>query len=282
MVLIIYLMLIQFRLFLKLKLKYFYNFWSWIELGIIICSWMGVGIYVWRYHECSRIGHLFAQTNGYTFINLQLSTYINNFLTFLYGFCCFFGTIKFLHLCRFSQRLSLFSVTLQYAAKELLAFAMMFSIVYVAFLCLYYLLFNSKLASCSSLLQAAEMIFQMALTRYNVHDLSEVATFLGPFCFSIFILLVVFICLNMVMSIINQNFRRAREDMKKENHEIFSFMLKKFQRWTGLKKPTAIEIHEERDARMRSEYYDPIERFPEKMDQLLEAMNRVNCFLLFD
>ncbi len=26
---------------------------------------------------------------------------------------------------------------------------------------------------------------------------------------------------------------------------------------------------------MRSEYFDPIERFPERMDQLLDAINRV-------
>jgi hypothetical protein len=35
------------------------------------------------------------------------------------------------------------------------------------------------------------------------------------------------------------------------------------------------EIHEERDALMRSEYFDPIERFPDRIDQLLDALNRV-------
>ena len=34
-------------------------------------------------------------------------------------------------------------------------------------------------------------------------------------------------------------------------------------------------MYEERDALMRSEYHDPIERFPGKMDQLLDALNRV-------
>ena len=43
----------------------------------------------------------------------------------------------------------------------------------------------------------------------------------------------------------------------------------------GLRKPTPEEIHEEWDARMRQEYYDPIERFPERIDLLLNAINRV-------
>ena len=43
----------------------------------------------------------------------------------------------------------------------------------------------------------------------------------------------------------------------------------------GLRTVTEEDIYSERHARMRGEYYDPIERFPDKMDQLLEAFNRV-------
>ena len=43
----------------------------------------------------------------------------------------------------------------------------------------------------------------------------------------------------------------------------------------GLKKPTEEEIQEEQDAAMRTQYVDPIESFPGKIDQLLDALNRV-------
>ncbi len=39
----------------------------------------------------------------------------------------------------------------------------------------------------------------------------------------------------------------------------------------GLKKAN----EEKRDAVMRSEYFHPIERFPERTDQLLDTLNRV-------
>jgi len=238
---------------------------------------MGVGIYIWRYHECSRIDKLFSETNGYVYINLQLSTYINQFLTYLYGFCCFFGTIKLIRLCRFNQHIYLFIQTLKNAGKELISFVMMFSIIYIAFLCLFYLLFISKISTCSSLLQTAEMIFEMISLRFNTSQLTASAPFLGPFCFSLFIFLVVFICLSMFLSIINQNFRQARKNMKKDNdQQIYSFMFDRFLRWTGLKE----QSDEERDALMRSEYFDPIQHFPEKIDQLLNALNRV-CLTLF-
>ncbi|CAF1504776.1 unnamed protein product, partial [Adineta steineri] len=51
-------------------------------------------------------------------------------------------------------------------------------------------------------------------------------------------------------------------------------MLEIFQRWIGWKKVTEVEIQEQRDIRMRSQYFDPIERFPDRIDQLLDALNR--------
>lgn len=36
---------------------------------------------------------------------------------------------------------------------------------------------------------------------------------------------------------------------------------------------------EERDAEMRNKYYDPIECFPDKIDQLLKALDQVCSFM---
>ncbi len=294
MIFIIYFMLMEIRLFFRLKLNYFYEFWSLIELGIIICSWMGVGIYIWRYHECSRIGKLFSQTNGYVYINLQLSTYINDFLTFIYGFCCFFGTIKLIRLFRFNQRIYLFIQTLKYAGKELISFAMMFSIVFMSFICLFYLLFQSKLWSCSTLLHTAGMLFEIILMKFNAYQITDADAFLGPLCFSLFIFIVVFVCMSMFLSIINQNFCQVRENIN-DDQEIYLFMFDRFLRWTGKRLIYFINNYyyerciglkkqnEERDNSMHTEHFDSIQRFPEKIDQLLDALNRVSfTFLMSD
>jgi hypothetical protein len=45
--------------------------------------------------------------------------------------------------------------------------------------------------------------------------------------------------------------------------------------FSGLKNRNAAEIWEETDARMRSTYTNPIKSFPHKIDQLLQALNRV-------
>ena len=234
MIFIVYFLVIELRLFLQLKRSYFHRFQTYIEWSMIIFSWTSVAIYIWRYQESKRIGTLFRQTNGYVYINLQLASYVNDLLTYMLGLCCFFGTIKLTHLCRYNERLLLFSETLRYAARELIAFSMMFSVVFFAFLCLFYFLFNAHLQSCSSVFQTARMLFEMTLMKFDAHQLIDAAAFLGPFSFTLFILIVVFVCMSMFLSIINQSFRRARDDDdRRYDKKIYSFMIDRFLRWTG-------------------------------------------------
>ena len=76
-VLIVHMMMVEVQSLIKLKRAYFRQFWSYIDAGIIACSWTSVGIYVWRYRELNRIGDLFSQTHGYAYVNLQQAVYIN-------------------------------------------------------------------------------------------------------------------------------------------------------------------------------------------------------------
>jgi hypothetical protein len=109
---------------------------------------------------------------------------------------------------------------------------MMFSIVFLAFLSLFYLLFISHIFCCSTLLKTSQMLFEMIIMVFDANDLIEAGAFLGPFCFSLFIFLVVFVCLSMFIAIIMDNFRHARENVN-NSEEIFSFMWNRFVRWTG-------------------------------------------------
>ena len=195
---IVYYMQREIRSIFKHRLAYFRDFWSYPELGIIACSWAGLGVYVWRIHEGNRVGDIFKKTDGYAYVNLQLAAYVHDVLTFLLGFCCFFGTIKFLRLLRFNHRMSLLSSTLAYAAKDLLSFTCMFSVIYLGYLALFFLLFHSKIWACSDAVKTAQMLFEMMLLKFDVSDLYAADVFLGPFCFTMFIIFVVFICMNMV------------------------------------------------------------------------------------
>jgi hypothetical protein len=291
-------MMVEIRSLFHLKLAYFCQFWCYIEWSIIGCSWAGVEIYLWRYREITRISSLFREHKGYVYVNLQLATYMNDLFTSLLGFCCFFGTIKLLRLYRYNRRLSLFVDIFRHAGKDLLLFTMTFAIVFMAFLVLFYLLFASNIWACSTLLRTAEMLFEMILFKFDASELYEANSFLGPFCFTLFIFFVVFIGMTMFISIISDSSRIVRKKSKvtyNEDHEMLAFIWNKFLRWTGyifcsicfgfvfikddlylgIRKPDEWELQEERDKRMRSEYHHPMEHLPEKVEQFLEAMKKV-------
>ncbi|CAF1041725.1 unnamed protein product [Adineta steineri] len=130
------------------------------------------------------------------------------------------------------------------------------------------------LSSCSSLLATAQMLFEMTLMKFDASQIVGADAFLGPLCFTLFMLLVVFVCLSMFFSIIIDSFHHAK-DNQKEDQIMLSFMVKKFLRWTGLKRLNQEEIQEERDCRMRSQYVNPIETFSDRIDQLLEAVDKI-------
>lgn len=222
--------------FIRLKKSYFFQFWPYIELGIIACSWTGVGIHFWRRKEAARLANLFRISKGDRYINFQLFAYINDIFSFLLGFCCFFGTLKFLRLCRYNRRLSLLSNTLRRSRKELFSFSFMFAVIFIAFLVLFYLQFSSLVWSCSSLLHTAQMLFEMLILKFNTSDLTVAAPFLGPLYFTFFIIFVVFVCINMFVSIVNDNFRLVRADVHKvdeDNQDVFIHLFKKVQGWFG-------------------------------------------------
>ena len=48
--------------------------------------------------------------------------------------------------------------------------------------------------------------------------------------------------------------------------------------YIGLVKPSEDELNAEQDARMRANYYDPIDQFPDKIDRLIAVIQRVCIF----
>ena len=231
-ILIIYLCVQQIRLLIQLKRNYFRQFWSYIDLGIIVCSCLAAGSYIVQHREANRIGDLFQRTNGFAYINLQRSAYVNDMQSAFLAFACFFSFINILRLGHYHRRLRLFNDTLRHASKDLLSFTVMFSVVFMAFLSLFYFIFVSTLLSCSTLLQTARMLFEMSLMKFDAHELVAAHPLLGPLSFTLFIFFVVFICMSMFITIVSESFRAVRDDMQlkaRDDPHLLSCLFRKCQ-----------------------------------------------------
>ncbi|CAF3631565.1 unnamed protein product [Rotaria sordida] len=276
---IIYFMIVEIYTFICLKKLYFRHIWSYIEIGIIVCSWTSVGIHIWRVNEAARITRLFRETHGDIYLNFQLLAYINDIFSFLLAFCCFFGTLKFLRLCRYNRRLALLSGTLRRSARELISFSFMFSILFMAFLTLFYLQFVSLIWECSSLLSTAQMLFEMLLLKFDASEITQAAPYLGPLYFTLFILFVVFVCINMFVSIVNDNFRAIRDYVHTVDHDdqdLFINIFKKIQQWCGNNEESLniVTINTKPNVIMIDEKIDPVKRLSNKLDKLMIYVDR--------
>ena len=60
--------------------------------------------------------------------------------------------------------------------------------------------------------------------------------------------------------------------MQSGDHEMLSYIFKKFLRWSGLRNATELERAEERDMEMRSKYMDTVEYFPDKNRSIVRSI----------
>jgi predicted PurR-regulated permease PerM len=141
-----------------------------------------------------------------------------------------------LRLLRFNRRLSLLHLTLQKSARQMLGFLLIFSIVFVAFISLFYLLFYSYIKQYSTWLDTSLTCFEMIALRFTtITDLKNINPLLAGLCLFLFIFLAVFLLSTMFISIIVDNFNIIRqEQLKCENEvELLQFTLEKMKQWLG-------------------------------------------------
>lgn len=92
--LIIYYMVSEMRSLIEKGRRYVRDIWSYINWSIIVCSWVGVGLHLYREIERKRIGQALKIDRRRYPINLQFLSYLDSALTYVLAFCCFFATIK--------------------------------------------------------------------------------------------------------------------------------------------------------------------------------------------
>lgn len=161
----------------------------------------------------------------------------------------------------------------------------MFIIIFIGFVILFNQVFNLKNSSSPSFIQTSSILFQMLLMNFNINDFYQDNEVLGPIYFSLFILFVVLISMNMFISIIIDHFRIVRNNIQlKQNHDyqIYHFMKKKFLRLIGFYQQNQVDEQEdEEEKRKNAKYYNSIEYFPQLIDHLMDVIYQVITTKIF-
>ena len=273
---IIFFTIAEIRQLVKLGVRaYACQFWSYIEWSIIVCSWVAFSIFLYKLYAANEVSDFFKKTSGYAYINLARLDYWNQVLTYSLAFCCAFGTMKFLKLLRFNQRINSLGLTLMNCIKELLAFGMIFGILWFAFIQLMYLFFSKDVYGYSTIIRSMETSFAIMLGKFEVQPLIKSNSFFGPVFFMVYNLVMVLMLLNIFISIVTDSFEMVRNGYAESDVNIIEFLSENFKKIINYgRKDAGKKVKEE-----NLKYIETAEYFSSKTHQLLQEISKV--FYLF-
>lgn len=274
----------EFKRFLKTELKnYMTQFWTWIELLLIGLSWTAIVLYGIRFGLDKYTKKTFRE-NPRQFVDFHHLALVDQLFGYVYAFVVFTTSVKFLRLFRFNRRMSLLGCTIKAAARELAHFGIIFGLVFIGFSHLCYLVFSHELYKFHTFVTTLETLISVMLGKFSYVSLERTNRVLGPIMFFFYSIGVVFILINMFLSIIIENFKKVKQDndLQSNEHEIIDFMTDQFLNWLGLKSrsifKTRVAPEEEctRPRYKKLKSIDEAQQLKERVDRLVTLIKEVH------
>ncbi len=277
MIIVFLMMCNEIRKIIKLRKEYLSEFWSYVDWLVIAFSWAAFTIFLYRLYSSYTITDSFKTLlktgKSKKYINLQNVQNWNEILDILFGFLSALATIKFFQILSFSDTISLLSKTLKRGTSELLNFAFIFLIIWMAFVQLMFLIFYQKLPGFASMISSMETAFGILLGKFDALSLVNSVPYYGVIIFTSYNILFVFILLGMFVTILMDAFEATRKEPKNtiSEHDVFKFIANKFVSlipFTKTAKKGELAMFPDRAMK----YLDTVDSLTLRTDQLLKKV----------
>ena len=199
----------------KKKWKYLIQFWKLVNLLIISFSIASFAVSFNFYNNQQKSLDLISQSQGYSYINFQALTISNNLLIILLALTCFFSSIKFIRLFRFSKKILFFSKVFKNCLNNMANFSFIFLVFLFAFIQIMYLSFNDQIKDFKSFTTSIMTVFNILISRTPIPYLNN-NIIIFPFYF-----ILDFILLSIIVTILEDTFQSVKKDKEfKDKYEI--------------------------------------------------------------
>jgi polycystin 1L2 len=209
------LMALEARELMKSKWKdYFSNAYNYFDLAIVAFSWASFSMYLYRLYSAYDIYNKLKRNDDkdLLFINFQYIASCQILFDFLMGSCVFFATLRFIKTLRFNKRVIVYVHAFKQSLNELISFGVIFIIVWVSFVQVFYVLMNAETKEFASIYQSMESCFQIILGKFNSNAFVDSKSFLSEPIFVAYNVIILFIMVNLMISILVNGFDSARND----------------------------------------------------------------------
>ncbi|BFZ02727.1 hypothetical protein BsWGS_05766 [Bradybaena similaris] len=208
------------------RMQYFKKFWNIIELINVVCSVGAVVLHVGRHIISKHVSKEAFQTTG-QFYNFQTLAVWDELFGFIIAFVCFMAILQIVNLLRFNKRMSVLGATLMRSAGELWSFLLVFLLMLFAFLCFSYVTYGAFMRSYRTVVDAFESLLLISLGKLEYKLMNEVSRVLTAAFTILYTLFIIFILLNMLVSILTDSFAEVREDVNNQpnDYELISYIV---------------------------------------------------------
>ncbi|XP_035388719.1 polycystic kidney disease protein 1-like 2 [Electrophorus electricus] len=232
---ILYYMFLQCKHLKQQKLNYFKSKWDLLELTIILLSWSALSMFIKRAVQGEQ-ELKYYQGHKDQFPSFYETAAADAVLGYIIAFIVLLASIKMWHLLRFHLKLKRFTSTLQQAWKDIASVFVIITVMLLAYSTTSNLLFGWKLYTYKTLIDATMAMVGLQLGLFNYNEVLELSPVLGAFIIVSCVTFMMFIVLNIFISVILKAFRLERQKPEaSEEEEVVDLMLHKICSFFGIK-----------------------------------------------
>uniref|UniRef100_A0A669EF01 Polycystin-2 n=1 Tax=Oreochromis niloticus TaxID=8128 RepID=A0A669EF01_ORENI len=192
------------------RLHYFKSLWNCLDVLIVTLSVVAIIMNITR---TAMVGNLLrgllenhtAHPSFEPLANLQVQ--FNNMAAVI----VFFSWVKLFKFINFNKTMSQLSSTMSRCAKDLVGFAIMFFIIFLAYAQLAYLVFGTQVNDFSTFQASIFTQFRIILGDFNFSEIEEAHPVVGPIYFTTFVFFIFFILMviTFVLDLIKKSCNKA-------------------------------------------------------------------------
>ncbi|XP_075565619.1 polycystin-2 [Pelecanus crispus] len=201
------------------RLHYFRSLWNCLDILIIVLSVVAIGISIYRTSTVDMLLKKLLEDQN-SFPNFEPLAYWQMQFNNIAAVTVFFVWIKLFKFVNFNRTMSQLSTTMSRCVKDVIGFAIMFFIIFLAYAQLAYLVFGTQIDDFSTFQDCIFTQFRIILGDFNFTEVEEANRILGPIYFTTFVFFMFFILLNMFLAIINDTYSEVKSDMAQQKAEM--------------------------------------------------------------
>lgn len=211
------------------KREFFRHPWQVYDLVFVILCYIAVVMYIVRLLMTGQSLSLF-KTDKKAFINFYHIAIWNVSFVLLIGCLTFMITLRMLNVLGYNKRIGSLSRVFRRAAPDLIWFGMLFTLIFVGYSALGFLLFGSTLKSYKNVFTAMSTLFINMIGMIKFTEIDTTYPVMSKIYFMFFILIMVYMILTIFLSMLSQAIDDVHSETKEaKEDEMVEYAIKKLK-----------------------------------------------------